>query len=176
MESKEYFYLNGDAKVGPLTLEALKYAQISPATMVWNNSLPDWVEARTLPELAGIFVSAAAAPPPPPVTNASVENTYGNTTGGSFGDSTMKPPMPENYLIWGILTTVLCCLPLGIVSIISANKVNSAYMMGDYEGAQKASTDAKKWAIWSAIIAGIVWVLYIIFAVVLGVAGFLSEL
>ena len=172
MESKEYYYLNGDAKVGPLSLDALKYAPISPTTMVWNNSLPDWVEARTLPELAGMFVAqpTPAAPPPPPVTPV-----Y-NTTGGSFNDSAMKPPMPDNYLVWAILSTVFCCLPLGIVSIINSTKVSSAYSMGDYTGAQKASDDAKKWAIWSAVASCIVWVLYIIFFVIIGAAGILSEL
>ena len=69
MENKEYYYLNGDAKVGPLSLDALRFAPISPTTMVWNNSLPDWVEARSLPELAEMFVAAPAPPPaPPPVT------------------------------------------------------------------------------------------------------------
>ena len=171
MESKEYYYLNGDAKVGPLSLDALKYAPISPTTMVWNNSLPDWVEARSLPELADKFVvQPTPAPPPPPVTPG-----Y-NTTGGSFNDAAMKPPMPDNYLVFAILTTVACCLPLGIVSIINATKVSSAYAMGDYAGAQKASNDAKKWAIWSAVAAGIVWIIYIIL-IFLGVAaGILDEL
>ena len=171
MESKEYYYLNGDAKVGPLSLDALKYAPISPTTMVWNNSLPDWVEARSLPELAEMFVAASAPPPaPPPVTPS-----Y-SATGGGFNDATMKPPMPDNYLVFAILTTVACCMPLGIVSIINATKVSSAYAMGDYTGAQKASADAKKWAIWSAVAASIVWILYIIIFVILGAAGILSEL
>jgi len=171
MESKEYFYLNGDAKVGPLSLDALKYAPISPTTMVWNNSLPDWVEARSLPELANKFFATPAPPPaPPPVTPS-----YSATRSG-FNDSTMKPPMPDNYLVWAILTTVLCCLPLGIVSIINATKVSSAYTMGDYTGAQKASDDAKKWAIWSAVSALIIGVLYVLFFIGLGAAGILSDL
>ena len=171
MESKEYYYLNGDAKVGPLSLDALKYAPISPTTLVWNNSLPDWVEARSLPELAEKFVTQPTpAPPPPPVTPSF------NTTGSGFNDATLKPPMPDNYLVFAILTTVLCCLPLGIVSIINATKVSSAYAMGDYTGAQKASSDAKKWAIWSAVLAGIFWIIYIVIFVIIGAAGILSEL
>ena len=171
MENKEYFYLNGNAKIGPLTLDALKYAPISPSTMVWNNSLPDWVEARSLPELAAMFVSQPA--PPPPVTNYNQGNTY--HTGGNFNDPYMKPPMPENYLVWAIVSTVACCMPLGVVSIINATKVSSAYAVGDYTGSQKASSDAKKWAIWSAVAAGVFWILYIILFAVLGVAGFMSE-
>jgi len=40
--------------------------------------------------------------------------------------------------------TVLC-LPLGIVGIINAAKVNGAFDAGDMGGAMKASADAKKW-------------------------------
>lgn len=78
---------------------------------------------------------------------------------------------PDNYLVWAILCTVLCCLPLGIVSIIKSTEVNSKWQMGDYEGAKRSSEAAKKWAIWGAIIAVILVVLYILFFVVIGVAG-----
>jgi uncharacterized integral membrane protein len=156
MESKEYFYLNGDSKVGPLSLDALKFTPITPATLVWNNTLPDWVEARTLPELTGLFASANVPPPSPPAPNYNAGNAYNNPD---------KPPMPENYLVFAILATVLCCLPLGIVSLINATKVSSAYAAGDYEGAQKASADAKKWAIWSAIIGPILLIVFVFFYV-----------
>jgi hypothetical protein len=168
---KEYYYLSGDSKMGPLSLEALKKAGISPSTMVWNNTLPDWVEARLLPELAEIFISA---PPFTPTPSVSPGSAY-QPMGGSY-DNQVRPPMPENYLVWAILSTILCCLPLGIVSIINATKVSSAYALGDYAGAQKASADAKKWAMWAAIVGGIVIVLYVVFVVILGVAGALGNL
>jgi hypothetical protein len=165
---KEYFYLNGETKVGPLSLEALKFAPVTPTTLVWTNTIPDWVEARTLPELDILFNSSAGSPPPPLQTPYAAGN-YANPTD-------VRPPMPENYLVFAILTTVLCCLPLGIVSIINATKVSTLYALGDYSGAQKASNDAKKWAMWSAIVAGIVLFLYIIILVVIGVAGGLASL
>lgn len=71
-------------------------------------------------------------------------------------------PKPDSNLVWGILATILCCLPLGIVSIVKASKVDSLWAQGNFAGAQAASEDAKKWAIYSAI-AGIVFgVLYAI--------------
>lgn len=82
---------------------------------------------------------------------------------------------PENYLVWAILCTVLCCLPLGIVSIIKSTEVNKLWAQGDYAGAQKASADAKKYATWGAIAAVIVWILYILFFVIIGVGGAMSE-
>ena len=58
------------------------------------------------------------------------------------------PPRPDSYLVWAILTTVLCCMPLGIVAIVKSSQVESRYNQGDYAGAQKASEDAKKWCIY----------------------------
>jgi uncharacterized membrane protein YjgN (DUF898 family) len=76
-------------------------------------------------------------------------------------ESTMNQNMqakPDNQLVWAILSTVLCCLPLGIISIIKATKVNELWAQGDYEGAKKAASDAKKFAIWSAV----AWALIIV--------------
>lgn len=48
-----------------------------------------------------------------------------------------------NYLIPAILSTVLCCLPLGVVSIIFATQVNSKIAAGDTAGAMESSKKAK---------------------------------
>ena len=50
---------------------------------------------------------------------------------------------PDNWLIWAILSTVLCCLPLGIVSIIYATKVDNLWNSGQQEEAIKASNMAR---------------------------------
>ncbi len=68
--------------------------------------------------------------------------------------------------MWGILATVLCCLPLGIVSIVKANQVHSLWFQGQYAAAQKAADDARKWAIWSAVALPIVIVAYVLVVVV----------
>ena len=73
-------------------------------------------------------------------------------------------PPPPNYLVWAILTTILCCLPFGIVSIIYAAQVNTKWQTGDYEGAKSSSKNARTWA-WVAFIAGLAVV--IIYAVLL---------
>jgi hypothetical protein len=81
----------------------------------------------------------------------------------------MQPPMygaplggtrPPNYLPWAILSTVLCCLPLGVASIVFANQVNTKYATGDYAGAVEASKKAKNFAIAAAVIGVIVGVIY----------------
>lgn len=78
---------------------------------------------------------------------------------------------PDNNLVWAILSTVLCCLPLGIVAIIKSTKVSELWARGDYAGAQKSADDAKKWAIYGAVTSLILIVLYVIFIVVFGLSG-----
>jgi hypothetical protein len=157
---KEYYYLSGETKVGPLSLDALKYAHITSGTLIWNSALPDWVEARTLPELADYFEPTAAPSPVPPTPG----QTAPPPAAESYKAPTAAPlpPMPDNYLVWAILTTVFCCLPLGIVSILQANKVSTLYASGDYAGAQKASAEAKKWALWGTIIGPILYIILVV--------------
>ena len=75
-----------------------------------------------------------------------------------------KPPRPNSYLALAIISTVVCCLPLGIISIINATKVNSAYEDGNYALAESASKSAKTWGLVSiglgVLVYGGVMVLY----------------
>jgi hypothetical protein len=50
-----------------------------------------------------------------------------------------------NYLVFAILSTVLCCLPAGIPAIVYAAQVNGKLQVGDIAGAQVASKNAKMW-------------------------------
>ena len=69
---------------------------------------------------------------------------------------------PDNNLVWAILCTILCCLPLGIVAIVKATSVEKLWYQGRYAEAQKSSEDAKKYSIWGAALAVIGFVLYLI--------------
>ncbi|MGV8960006.1 MAG: CD225/dispanin family protein [Stenotrophomonas sp.] len=80
----------------------------------------------------------------------------------------------SNNLVWAILSTLFCCLPLGIVSIIHAAKVNSLLAAGDVAGARDAADKAKKWAIWAAVASLVVAVVYVLFVVLIGGIGALS--
>ncbi len=90
------------------------------------------------------------APPPPP---------------GSYGVPGTPPP---NYLVWAILSTLFCCLPLGIASIVFAAQVNSKWSMGDVAGAQDSSEKARKFALWATIAGVVVLALYIVVIVLFG--------
>jgi hypothetical protein len=79
-------------------------------------------------------------------------------------------PPPDNNMVWAILSTVLCCLPLGVVAIVKSSQVQSLWFQGFHAEAQKAANDARKWAMWSAISIGILLLLYVlVFFVVLGI-------
>lgn len=72
----------------------------------------------------------------------------GAPVGGPYGPSTGPPP---NYLVWAILSTILCCTPLGIVSIVFAAQVESKWSAGDHAGAQHASDNARRWALAASV-------------------------
>lgn len=72
---------------------------------------------------------------------------------------------PDNNMLWAILSTLFCCLPLGIVAIINAAKVDGLYRSGDYSGAQEAADNAKKYAQYGLII-GIIWIVIYFFSLV----------
>jgi hypothetical protein len=98
-------------------------------------------------------MSDYGTPPPPPPPYA--PGYYASGAGGA---------PPANYLVWAILSTVFCCLPLGVVSIVFAAQVNSKWYAGDVAGARDASEKAKNFAMWSAVagVAGaIIWMILI---------------
>lgn len=95
------------------------------------------------------------------------ENTFNPDPSRS---QTPVPP-PSSHLALAILTTVFCCLPLGIVSIVYASKVDSLYSVGDIAGATYNSMQARKWAYWGIGLALVSAVLYFLFVVCLGMAA-----
>lgn len=97
---------------------------------------------------------------------------YPNYPGGGAYPGGYQPAgtPPPNHLAFAIISTVLCCLPLGIASIIFSTQVNTKWNQGDVDGAQIASRRAKTFAIWSVVS---VLIIYGIIAILL-VAGVLT--
>lgn len=93
----------------------------------------------------------------------------GNTQVGSINTNTAtySPPQaplhidyfprqkPDNFLVWAILSTMFCCLPLGVVSIVYASKVNNLWSAGNYDEAIEAADKARSW-FWWAFALGII--------------------
>ena len=93
-----------------------------------------------------------------------------NANNGTYGQP-QKPINGTTYLIFAIISTLLCCLPLGIVAIVYACKINSLQRNGDYAGAQNAAKKAKIFTIIGTVAALVVSIFYIIFAVVIGIGS-----
>lgn len=84
-------------------------------------------------------------------------------------------PRPDNYLVWAILTTICCCLPFGIVSIVYAAKVNGLYAAQRYVEANEASAEAKKWAIIAGVTGAVINGIYFVWYLTVGAAAMLSS-
>lgn len=72
-----------------------------------------------------------------------------------------KPISGTPYMIFSILCTLLCCLPLGIVGIVYAAKINSLQKVGDYAGAKEAAKKAKLFTIIGAVGGLIISIIYL---------------
>ena len=85
----------------------------------------------------------------------------------SYAPQSAQASVP-NYLVQAILTTIFCCLPFGIVSIVYAAQVNGKVAAGDRAGALESSRNAKMWA-WISFGAGLVVIVGYLLLVLLGV-------
>ena len=104
------------------------------------------VEGATTCASCGAALTAAPPSPPPAAPAYSAP--------AAPAAPPAQPPIP-NHLVWAILATLCCCLPTGIVSIVFAAQVDGKAASGDYDGARKASDNAKLWA-WISLGLGLV--------------------
>ena len=81
------------------------------------------------------------------------------------------PAKPNNYLALSIITTVMCCMPLGVVSLIKSTQVDGLYNSGKYQEAEETSKSAKNWAMAGIISTVVFFVLYILFIFLVSAAG-----
>lgn len=195
---KQYYYVDGNnQQQGPIDAAQLPSFGVTAKTLVWCEGMANWQVAGEIPELASLF--AAKQPeipvqpqmqpgtPAQPQMQQQVQpqpmniNNFQQTqqpmnTQPPFQqpNNQQMPPQPENYLVWAILVTVLCCLPFGVASIIYSVKVGSLYAQGDYNGAVDASQKAKKFAMIGGIGGLVFIIIYVIFMVIAGAGAAMS--
>lgn len=78
--------------------------------------------------------------------------------------------VPESHLAKAILTTILCCMPLGVVAIVYAAQVNGEALRGNIEGAETLSRKADNWGN-ASLIVGLIPIALWLLAALLGAAG-----
>lgn len=162
------YYIAREGKpFGPFSIEQLKMQNVTPDTLLWNESMKDWTRAGDIPELqAAIF---GGAQPVSDVPNGGYVAC--NQMPQTAPQAPMEPVCPKTWMAESILVTLFCCLPFGIVAIVKASGVSSAFSRGDFRGAYQASKEAGKWVKLGFFIGLAAILLYVLFVVILGVGA-----
>ena len=160
-----FFYLNAqNEQRGPVAAEDLVKNGVTKNTLVWKEGMEQWQPAGNVPELSELF--AGPATPPPPGTNGPKQTPPPSPGTGGRTEIIQGIPetKPDNLLVWSILTTVLCCLPTGIVAIVYSAKVDGLWNSGQREEAMKAAKTAKTWcfvSLGAGLLFYIVWMNFV---------------
>lgn len=153
---KKYYYLNrSNQQCGPVDESELKNYDVTPETLVWAEGMAGWQKAVTV--VPGCYLAGVAVPPPPP----------GVVPPAPVAGTTVADGCPDNYLVWSILATVLCCLPTGVAAIVYSSKVESLWRDGRHEEARKSAANAKMWCLISvgaAIVGSLIWGVFVLIA------------
>lgn len=147
---EKYYYLDSKGEQqGPIELEHFTMYGVGLDTLIWQEGMPDWTEAKRVPEVWAVLSQAQGAVPPP----------LPHFTPKSAVPVVAKP---DNLMIWSILATVFCCLPFGIAAIVYSNKVDDRWNAKDYAGAMDAARNAKMFCLISLGGGILIFIFYII--------------
>lgn len=107
--------------------------------------------------------SGASVPPPVPgkPDEAIRPALHQPAAPGSPVQMPEREPMPPTYMLWAVLSAILCCFLPGIAAVIFSSMVSSRYNRNDFEGARRASKWAEIWIIISFVLGVISASLYI---------------
>lgn len=136
---KYYIIGDGNRQLGPFSADDLPKYGLTPESYVWKDGMPDWTQARHIPELMYIIgksQSTASAPPP-----------------------FLVDEKPKTHMLMAILTTIFCLWPMGIVSIYYALRVDYLWDRGKYDESIRSSAKSKSWSKANIIITIILVVL-----------------
>ena len=107
-----YFYIDAQQRqCGPIPPTQFAAYGITPTTYVWTAGMAQWQLAGTIIELQPYF------------SKSQLFNAVG-----------IRPSRPDSNLVWAILSTILFCLPLGLVGVY-------------YEEAQAMAKKSMNWSI-----------------------------
>lgn len=165
----EYWVSINNNQVGPMSLDEVIALNPSADMLVWHPGMPDWDKAANLPELAHLFgadyeecvdsQTIETEPQPEQTIEEPVQEPAPKAEDVKpqpLQETAPAEPCPPNYLVWTVLVTVMCCVPLGVISLIYSSQVKTKYNAGDIEGAKKASSKTELWLI-LAFVLGLIY-------------------
>lgn len=148
--------VNGTDYVAPDIKTLQQWAtegRLLPETMVWVEAQQNHLRASQVP---GLYFT--------PATQPSYEQPPAHGNAPYLRQGYAGPP-PPNHLVWAILATVLCCMPLGVASLVFAAQVDGQHARGEYQKAIDSSNKAKTFAIISAATGVLLTVGWIVVAI-----------
>lgn len=152
----EYWIIIDGVPKGPYAADVIRGMNLPASTPVWREGMTDWVYLQDVAELNAqqpeevvIVVEQEGMTPPPLPADDPMPQRPAPAEPASNGRAGAKPDgePATSYLGWSIASIILCCVPLGIVSLIYSLKVNSYNNAGDYERARKCSRTTELWLI-----------------------------
>ena len=176
-----------EVTAGEVVAEDAKADELTPAEEIeteWARTLHidyDAGEARRRAEAVNQPSSVTpppvhgATPPPAPQPvkpapfignyNQPASNGEGQQPNSQYGH---PEPMPKTYLVWAVMSMVLCCFIPGLIAVIFSSSVSSKYYARDYEGARRASEVAQYWIIASIVLGLVSATLYLPVSLLVG--------
>ncbi len=148
---EQYYFINSKGEQqGPVSIDELASHNIQPHTPIWKKGMSDWTKAQYIDDVCQKLwpnMHSDSTPPNPENRN--------------------YPPRvcPKTYLLESILATIFCCLPLGVVGIVYAAAVETAFNRGDYSIAEENSRKAKRFfyiSLWLGIAAIVLYLLFML--------------
>jgi len=154
-----WYYERNEAQIGPIEetdfLQKIASGEVRRETRVWKEGMPDWAEAGSLMFLRDRF--AYGVPPP-------LHDVYSVPPAPVRGPATAHV---ENHMVKAVLSTVFCCLPIGIAAIVNAAQVNRELSLGNAQEAKRFADRANFWIKWNLRIGlGVIAFYLLIFIIV----------
>lgn len=179
--SEWYYEHNGSAE-GPISEDNIRRmirdGIIKADTGLWRQEMDEWQPAASIRTFSDAFQQPPPLPesqsysaPPPASDYASQGQSGSGSQSGSGGQSANYGGTPDipSHMTKAILTTLCCCLPLGIVAIVKASNVSSAVRNGNYEEARTLSEEADTWANRSIVLGIVGGIIYFFISIAAGV-------
>ncbi|MDE6192422.1 MAG: GYF domain-containing protein [Muribaculaceae bacterium] len=169
---KEYYIVEGDTRVGPLSIHQLSERGLDPSTLVWTAGMADWTRADRVPELSHLLAERTrideqesafggyARPEEPlkqPYQQPQQYGAYGNGPQQPAGYSNPQTNWKTLAIVATVCGFLFSCIGgiVGIFAIVQANKAENAARYGDDFTARSAWSTCKTLCIVSFVLIGL---------------------